>query len=175
MLKVDHTTSIHSRGKFARICVEIDLSKQLVPSIQVLGRDFKIKYDGLHLIYFGCGSYGHRMDQCSKKQKKEVQLATDSTLLGDPVLDGMELESAKKGKTSGHNSSLNKYQADFREPNPVNEGNSKGVVNHEDPSSRFEVLAQEQPETNSPLANQKSKAHYGMQKALQVTLTSLLL
>ncbi|RYR02630.1 hypothetical protein Ahy_B06g081430 [Arachis hypogaea] len=28
MLKIDHTTSIHSRGRFARICVEIDLAKK---------------------------------------------------------------------------------------------------------------------------------------------------
>ncbi|XP_016205096.1 uncharacterized protein LOC107645551 [Arachis ipaensis] len=37
MLKVDRTTSIHFRGKFARICVEIDLTKKLVPRISILG------------------------------------------------------------------------------------------------------------------------------------------
>lgn len=30
-LKTDRLTSIHSRGKFARICVEVDLDKPLVP------------------------------------------------------------------------------------------------------------------------------------------------
>ncbi|XP_016191766.1 uncharacterized protein LOC107632613 [Arachis ipaensis] len=64
MLKVDRTTSIHSREKFARICVEIDLAKQLVPRISVLGSELHLEYEGLHQICFSCGKYGHRSDQC---------------------------------------------------------------------------------------------------------------
>ncbi|RYR05350.1 hypothetical protein Ahy_B06g085220 [Arachis hypogaea] len=60
MLKVDHATSIHSRGRFARICVEIDLSKKLVPRISVMGYTLSIEYEGLHLICFECGKYGHK-------------------------------------------------------------------------------------------------------------------
>ncbi|RYR67695.1 hypothetical protein Ahy_A03g014086 [Arachis hypogaea] len=37
ILKIDKTTSIHSRGRFARICVEIDLAMKLVPKISVMG------------------------------------------------------------------------------------------------------------------------------------------
>ncbi|XP_072066047.1 uncharacterized protein [Arachis hypogaea] len=62
MLKIDQTTSIHSRRKFARLCVEVDLRNQLVPAIKVLGKEFKVEYEGLHLICFGCGKYGHRID-----------------------------------------------------------------------------------------------------------------
>ncbi|KAL4364885.1 hypothetical protein AHAS_Ahas07G0050800 [Arachis hypogaea] len=66
MLKIDKTTSIQSRGKFARICVEIDLSKKLVPRISVMGNILNIEYERLHLICFSCGKYGHRADQCSE-------------------------------------------------------------------------------------------------------------
>ncbi|XP_015972044.1 uncharacterized protein LOC107495408 [Arachis duranensis] len=45
MLKVDHTTSIHLRKKFARICVEINLAKQLVPRISVLGCELNLEYE----------------------------------------------------------------------------------------------------------------------------------
>ena len=38
ILKVDELISIHSRGKFAQICVEIDLRKKLVPSFIALRR-----------------------------------------------------------------------------------------------------------------------------------------
>ncbi|RYR25948.1 hypothetical protein Ahy_B02g060003 [Arachis hypogaea] len=48
MLKVDELTSIHSRGKFSRICVKIDLNKKLIPYISALGKDFKLEYKGLH-------------------------------------------------------------------------------------------------------------------------------
>ncbi|RYR02393.1 hypothetical protein Ahy_B06g081187 [Arachis hypogaea] len=66
MLKVDELTSIHSRDKFARICVEIDLKKKIVPSFTALGKDFNIVYEGLHQICFNCGKYGHRIEQCSE-------------------------------------------------------------------------------------------------------------
>ncbi|RYQ94661.1 hypothetical protein Ahy_B08g089602 [Arachis hypogaea] len=42
MLKIDRATSKHSRGKFPRICVEIDLTKKLVPRISVLGSELNI-------------------------------------------------------------------------------------------------------------------------------------
>ncbi|MED6126925.1 hypothetical protein PIB30_083198 [Stylosanthes scabra] len=43
-----------------------------VPAIQVLGPDFKVEYEGLHLICFGCGKYGHRLEQCISGQRKEL-------------------------------------------------------------------------------------------------------
>lgn len=42
MLRIDDHTSIHSRGKFARLCVEVDLQRELVPSFTVLGRNSKL-------------------------------------------------------------------------------------------------------------------------------------
>ncbi|KAL4329649.1 hypothetical protein AHAS_Ahas13G0321200 [Arachis hypogaea] len=73
MLKIDRTTSIHSRGRFARICVEIDLAKQLVPRISVLGSELNIEYEGLYQICFNCGRYGHRMDQCGETVVEQVE------------------------------------------------------------------------------------------------------
>lgn len=64
MLKVDRLTSIQSRGKFARICVEIDLERKLTSKIQVLGQVLSVEYEGLNLVCFGCGKYGHRKDHC---------------------------------------------------------------------------------------------------------------
>lgn len=58
MLRVDHHTLIHSRGKFARICVELDLQRELVPSFTVLGVDFPLECEGLHLVCFDCCKYG---------------------------------------------------------------------------------------------------------------------
>ncbi|RYR02095.1 hypothetical protein Ahy_B06g080927 isoform B [Arachis hypogaea] len=66
ILKIDRATSIHSKGRFARICVEIDLTKKLVPRISVLGSILNTEYEGLHLIYFICGLYGHRLEDYSE-------------------------------------------------------------------------------------------------------------
>ncbi|KAL4330062.1 hypothetical protein AHAS_Ahas13G0362500 [Arachis hypogaea] len=70
MHKVDEHTSIYSRGKFAHICMEIDLSKKLVPFSSALGKEFRLEYECLHLICFNCGRYGHKYDGCPEKMKK---------------------------------------------------------------------------------------------------------
>ncbi|RYR69269.1 hypothetical protein Ahy_A03g015826 [Arachis hypogaea] len=81
VLKVDRTTSIHFRGRFAKICVKLDLSKKLVPRISVMRNVLNTKYEGLHLVCFSCGKYGHRSDLCmeaSEKSGGQVELiATD--------------------------------------------------------------------------------------------------
>lgn len=66
MLKVDRLTSIHSRGQYARICVEIDLEKPLKSFIVIRGHKILIEYEGLHLICFHCGRYGHKSTQCAE-------------------------------------------------------------------------------------------------------------
>lgn len=44
------------------MCVEVDLTKKLVPAIKVRGLTLKVEYEGLHLVCFSCGRYGHRQE-----------------------------------------------------------------------------------------------------------------
>lgn len=46
-----HLTSIHFHRKFARICVELDLDKPLVPYIYVRGYKLNLKYEVLHSMF----------------------------------------------------------------------------------------------------------------------------
>ncbi|XVE62927.1 hypothetical protein DITRI_Ditri06bG0158500 [Diplodiscus trichospermus] len=62
-LKVDSNTRFASRGKSARICVELDLHKPLVPKICVDGKWQTIEYEGLNLVCFKCG----RIDDPNKE------------------------------------------------------------------------------------------------------------
>nr|KYP60277.1 hypothetical protein KK1_015730 [Cajanus cajan] len=64
MLKIDKLTSIHSRGKFARICMEVNLNRKLVSMINVMGHIIKLEYEGQHSICFKCGRYGHKQEHC---------------------------------------------------------------------------------------------------------------
>lgn len=63
-IKVDYATSVTSRGKFARLCVEVDLSKPLVPKFSLRNKVRKIEYEGLYLVCFKCGVYDHREETC---------------------------------------------------------------------------------------------------------------
>ncbi|RYQ97550.1 uncharacterized protein LOC107610441 [Arachis ipaensis] len=66
-LKVDMNIANHSRGKFARLYVEIDLNKPLDSKYMVNGNNYFIEYEGLHLICFACGKFGHVNDVCTAK------------------------------------------------------------------------------------------------------------
>lgn len=70
-LKLDRTTTIVERGKFARAAVEIDLEKPLVSMVWVQNRMQRIEYKALHIVYFDCGSVGHRASGCTAKNVTE--------------------------------------------------------------------------------------------------------
>ena len=70
-LKVDRTTSVRMRGNYARICVEVDLTKPLLSKFKLRRRIRHISYEGLHMICFGCGQYGHKHEVCPYSMNKE--------------------------------------------------------------------------------------------------------
>ncbi|CAN1120861.1 hypothetical protein LINPERHAP1_LOCUS17247 [Linum perenne] len=61
-VRIDHTTLQGNRGKFARICVEVDLLKPLLSKYRLRRRVRGIEYEGLHTICFSCGCFGHQQD-----------------------------------------------------------------------------------------------------------------
>ena len=87
MLKIDNLTSIHSRGRFATICVELDLRRELIPSFTTLGRDFLVEYEGLRLICFNCGKYGHEVQSCPSSVKPvEITSSEPGSMTRDQIL-----------------------------------------------------------------------------------------
>ena len=55
---------ITERGKFARICTEVNLQKVLISKFRIHRKLYAVEYEGLHMICFQCGKYGHRMGVC---------------------------------------------------------------------------------------------------------------
>lgn len=66
MLRVDELTSVHDMGKYARICVGVDLDRQLASHSVINGIFIPLEYEGLHAICFQCGKYGHKKDNCQE-------------------------------------------------------------------------------------------------------------
>lgn len=52
---------------YARMCVEIDLKAPLLPSYCVDGNHLKIEYEGLHMVCFHYGKFGHDEAHCPLK------------------------------------------------------------------------------------------------------------
>lgn len=63
-LKIDLKTQSGEMGNFARVCVEVDLTKKLRSDFTILGERFGIQYEGIHLVCFNCGIYGHKLEEC---------------------------------------------------------------------------------------------------------------
>ncbi|XVF28970.1 hypothetical protein REPUB_Repub15cG0079400 [Reevesia pubescens] len=76
-LKIDSTTALATRGKFARICVEVNLQKPLVSKIRVGKYLQRIEYEGLHTVCFHCGIVGHRSDNCLEHLTEKAAAARD--------------------------------------------------------------------------------------------------
>ncbi|XP_057432320.1 uncharacterized protein LOC130725081 [Lotus japonicus] len=64
-IRVDINTLRGDRGRFARICVELDLTKPVYGKIMIEDFWYNIEYEGLHIICTKCGCYGHRSRECT--------------------------------------------------------------------------------------------------------------
>ncbi|KAI9097681.1 hypothetical protein K1719_025452 [Acacia pycnantha] len=52
------------RGKFARVSVEVDLNQALKSRFVIRSTIYTVEYEGLDLICFKCGKYGHSQEKC---------------------------------------------------------------------------------------------------------------
>lgn len=66
-IRIDLMTLNASRGKFARVRVEIELNKPVVGKFWFRDHWFKIEYEGLHLFCASCGKYNHMVQECAEK------------------------------------------------------------------------------------------------------------
>ncbi|KAK3204901.1 hypothetical protein Dsin_018947 [Dipteronia sinensis] len=62
--KVDPITESQAKGRFARICVELDISQPLKNVLEVEDRCIRVEYENLGLICFQCGCVGYSKESC---------------------------------------------------------------------------------------------------------------
>lgn len=71
LFKIDLNTSQQERGKFARLCVEIEMDKPLDTYIRFANFWCKLEYEGLGLICFHYGKFGHNKEGCPKQKSND--------------------------------------------------------------------------------------------------------
>ncbi|XP_021605624.1 uncharacterized protein LOC110610057 [Manihot esculenta] len=69
-IRVDNNTSRVTRGHFARLCVEVDVTKPLLSKFKLNRRVRRIEYEALHMVCFSCGIFGHMKDNCPSLRKE---------------------------------------------------------------------------------------------------------
>ncbi|XP_028751730.1 uncharacterized protein LOC114711487 [Neltuma alba] len=93
-LKVDVNTSCQLRGHYARICVLIDLGKQLMSGFSLDREEYFVEHEGLHSLCVNCGVYGHRSETCPAK--KTATMNRDN-YKAEEVAEGQKPETAGNG------------------------------------------------------------------------------
>nr|POE69895.1 uncharacterized protein CFP56_38102 [Quercus suber] len=64
VLRIDTFTTSETRGRFAQLCVQVDVGKPLATTIMIGKLEQPISYEGLHKLCFGCGRMGHGKESC---------------------------------------------------------------------------------------------------------------
>ncbi|CAI0425009.1 unnamed protein product [Linum tenue] len=82
-IKLYYHTLNQQRAKFARIAVEVDMSKPLVPRIFLDDQWQKVEYENLPLVCFECGKIGHTGTQCPLRPRPTGD--ERALVVGDPL------------------------------------------------------------------------------------------
>ncbi|KAL0013453.1 hypothetical protein SO802_000522 [Lithocarpus litseifolius] len=64
VLRINTHTALESRGRYARICVQIDVEKPLITVLLIGNFEQPVIYEGIHRLCFSCGRIGHRKEAC---------------------------------------------------------------------------------------------------------------
>jgi hypothetical protein len=81
-----------ARGRFAHVCVEIDLMNLVVGKVGFRNNWYKVEYEGLHVICTLCGCYGHLSRNCERSVHPDVQ---------PPIADGVQQHAEEETTIGG--------------------------------------------------------------------------
>ncbi|KAL7253114.1 hypothetical protein ACSBR1_007601 [Camellia fascicularis] len=112
-LKIDLNTATLTRGKYARVCIEMDLKKPLRSCFAIGKYNYSIEYEHFHTFCFNCGRVGHRREWCSEKPAMVANLASTGV--------AANLIPAVGDEVVGHNGTS---QTNFEPHGLVDAGNS---------------------------------------------------
>nr|XP_023911415.1 uncharacterized protein LOC112023033 [Quercus suber]POF11677.1 uncharacterized protein CFP56_62253 [Quercus suber] len=80
VLKVDTHTALEVRGRFARICVQVNLDEPIVKAIRVSGIRQPVQYEGLSSLCFSCGRVGHKAEGCLYRVQQPAKVHVDADM-----------------------------------------------------------------------------------------------
>ncbi|CAL1353834.1 unnamed protein product [Linum trigynum] len=145
-VKVDRATELGARGNFARVCVEVDLTRPLLARYKVEGTEYLIQYEGLDHICTECGQYGKSTANCPCREPVEEKVEEMVEIVPEtveemkpkgPIYDDWMMVKRKerrpnrRGQQYGPKSDKGKYIQEQR-----GEQNRFSVLNDEAPNEK---------------------------------------
>lgn len=86
-VKVDTSSVAGINGRYARVCVELNLEGKLAPNVLVWGHKQPVEYEGLHKICFKCGRHGHKKEHCEPLREDGDPAAPSTSTSTRPFVD----------------------------------------------------------------------------------------
>ena len=78
VLRIDTHTAMEARGRYFRLCVQVDINKPLVNSLLIGRFEQVVTYEGIHKLCFSCGRIGHKVEACPYTIRKEKESQTQA-------------------------------------------------------------------------------------------------
>lgn len=83
MLRIYTHTATEARGQYARICVQVNVSKPLITSVRIRQRNQAVVYEGVNKLCFSCDPLGHQRETCQYTIKPPAPSPKDSHVPSD--------------------------------------------------------------------------------------------
>ena len=64
VLRIDTHTAMEARGRYAKLCIQVDINKPLIDTILIGKFEQPVMYEGIHEFCFSCGRIGHKKASC---------------------------------------------------------------------------------------------------------------
>nr|XP_023923449.1 uncharacterized protein LOC112034872 [Quercus suber] len=90
VLQIDSHTAMEARGRYARLCIRIDINRLLFNSILIGRFEQVVTYEGIQKLYFSCGRIGHKVEACPYticKEKDKEQISPTKEALESQIND----------------------------------------------------------------------------------------
>jgi len=102
ILRIDTHTASETRGRFARLCVQIDVTKPLVTGIFIGKFEQSVSYEGIHRLCFDCGRVGHQRENYPYTIRRDIPPKTSGMKVeGEVAAGSCSLHVADMGEDKG--------------------------------------------------------------------------
>ena len=125
VLQIDSYTASGSRASFARLCVQIDLSKPLVNLVRVGRLRQKVMYEGILAFCFCCGRLGHKQENCGFRVRPMEKTREEGSSERQKVQQTEQADHAKHSDQSNPN--FGDWMIVTKRKNSVRMGRNRGT------------------------------------------------
>ncbi|CAN1121241.1 hypothetical protein LINPERHAP1_LOCUS5970 [Linum perenne] len=143
-IQLDLATWEGPRARYARVCVEVDLSCPLLGKYIIEDKVYFVEYESLENIYFTCGYHRHKEDRCPKVSLDAVKQSSEPEVV----------------ESSSADRDIGSWMTVKRRHFKASTNQAKSPPSQENSGSRFSTLVAEEPATDEhrPVKTDKKTA-----------------